>query len=194
MHSYDPISIYDLLESIGEERTKEILADFTCPLNLEIERFLHQNAIDFAKRSMSVTYLVFDEDNKLMAYFTLTHKPALIPDNNISNAAHRRIERHARKDETTNSFTVSSFLIAQLGKNASYSGKYNLTGEQLMDNAVNILKRAKRIVGGSVIFLECEDNEKLLSFYQNEHNNYQVYGERVSESENITYKQLLRFF
>lgn len=105
MHTYDPISIYDLLESIGEERTKEILADFTCPLNLEIERFLHQNAIDFAKRSMSVTYLVFDEDNKLMAYFTLTHKPALIPDNNISNAAHI-----IRMNITIIRYTVSTYL------------------------------------------------------------------------------------
>ena len=76
MHSNTVINILDMLDSIGEDAVKEIISDFSCPLNNEIEYFLFNNAIDFAKRKMSVTYLVFDEINRLTGYFTLTHKTA----------------------------------------------------------------------------------------------------------------------
>ena len=46
----------------------------------------------------------------------------------------------------------------------------------------------------NIVFLESEDNEKLLSFYQNERNCLKLYGERFSEKENKKYLQLLRFF
>ena len=43
-------------------------------------------------------------------------------------------------------------------------------------------------------FLECEDKAGLLNFYQNEHNNFKIYGERFSDSDQVRYIQLLRFF
>lgn len=194
-NSMEVFSILDLINIIGEDNTLEILSGFSCPPNMEIENYLKKNAISFAKRKMSITYLLMDMKNKkIIAFFTLSHKPVLIPNSILSNTSRKKIERYARIDEATDSYTVSAFLIAQFGKNYSYSGKIKYTGNELMDTTVNKLTEAQDIVGGGVIFLECEDNEKLLSFYQNEHNNYQVYGERISESENITYKQLLRFF
>lgn len=63
-----------------------------------------------------------------------------------------------------------------------------------MSLAIITLKSAKRIIGGGVVFVECEDNEKLLSFYQNDVNRYKLYGERTSEKDGKTYKQLLHFF
>ena len=45
-----------------------------------------------------------------------------------------------------------------------------------------------------LFFLECEDNDKLLNFYQNENNRFIVYGERIANVENKKYKQLLRLF
>lgn len=63
-----------------------------------------------------------------------------------------------------------------------------------MDMAITVLQGVQKQVGGGVVFLECEDKPKLLKFYQNEHNNFKVYGERFSEIDNIKYLQLLKFF
>ena len=46
-------------------------------------------------------------------------------------------------------------------------------------------------IAGNLVYLECENNEKLISFYQR--NGFVRFGERFSNSENTTYIQLLRF-
>ena len=45
MHSNTVINILDMLDSIGEDAVKEIISDFSCPLNNEIEYFLFNNAL-----------------------------------------------------------------------------------------------------------------------------------------------------
>lgn len=194
MNRFSTINILDLVETIGEDETREILSEFKCTVNPEIEYFLHNNALEFAKRKMSITYLVVDDNAQIIAYFTLTHKPALVPCELLSKNGRKKIERHARRDEATNAYTVSAFLIAQFGKNERYIDSIHYPGIELMDQAIEVLRDVQRKIGGGIVFLECENKEKLLKFYQNEHNNFFVYGERKSEIENISYKQLLRFF
>lgn len=63
-----------------------------------------------------------------------------------------------------------------------------------MDIAIDILMKAQALIGGGVIFLECENKPALLDFYQNVSNNFVVYNERISEADKTSYKQLLRFF
>ena len=45
-----------------------------------------------------------------------------------------------------------------------------LSGNSLMESAMTILSVVQHDIGGGIVYLECEDNEKLLTFYQNEHN------------------------
>ena len=85
-------------------------------------------------------------------------------------------------------------MIAQFGKNENVRGSEHISGDQLMDLAISVLQSAQRQVGGGVVFLECEDKPGLLNFYQNEHNNFKIYGERFSDSDQTRYIQLLRFF
>ena len=51
-------NILDLVEERGEQWVRDVIETFSCPLNPEIEKFLKKNAIDFTKKSQSVTYLV----------------------------------------------------------------------------------------------------------------------------------------
>ena len=194
MHSNTVINILDMLDSIGEDAVKEIISDFSCPLNNEIEYFLFNNAIDFAKRKMSVTYLVFDEINRLTGYFTLTHKTALVAQSSLSKTGQKKMSMHARLDENLCGYDVSAFLIAQFGKNYAVENGSSISGDSLMDEVFDVLTEAQHIVGGGVAFLECENNDKLLSFYQNDNNRFRLYGERKSEKEGKVYLQLLRFF
>ena len=47
------------MEANGEENLNAILSDFSCPINKEIENFVWNNAIEFAKKKMSITYFPF---------------------------------------------------------------------------------------------------------------------------------------
>ena len=63
---------------IGEESLYDLLSDFSCPKNPDVEYFLLHNAIEFTKKDQSITYLVFDaEDASLVGYFSLTVNPSL---------------------------------------------------------------------------------------------------------------------
>lgn len=54
---------------------------------------------------------------------------------------------------------------------------------------------AFRIInGGGVVFWECENRQKLLDFYQNEHNRFVVFGKRTETISGTEYIQLLRVF
>ena len=49
---------------IGEESLYDLLSDFSCPKNPDVEYFLLHNAIEFTKKDQSITYLVFFTYNK----------------------------------------------------------------------------------------------------------------------------------
>lgn len=74
MSSVTTINLLDLVDAIGEEETKNLLSDFSCSKNQEIEKYVQINALDFAKRKISMTHLVIDEQGRIAAMFALTHK------------------------------------------------------------------------------------------------------------------------
>lgn len=188
------INILDMIDAVGEDEVNVILSDFSCPKNDEIENFVKKNAVDFAKRKMSVTHLVLDDNGALMAIFTLTHKVLELGDEDLSAATRKKIMRYAHLNQTTNSYTVSAFLIAQFGKNYTNSKNVQVDGNSLMEGTMTVLKAVQREVGGGIVYLECEDNPKVLSFYQNNNNFFRIFGERYSEIDQTKYIQLLRFF
>lgn len=194
MKEYTMANILDLLETVGEDKVSFALSEFSCPRNAEIEDFIHNNAIDFAKKKVSITHLIFDGEGQIEAFFTLTHKPSTVGDGLLSRTSQKKLSRYARLDTEIQAYSVSAFLIAQFGKNESAKGNSHISGNQLMDLAISVLQNVQRQVGGGVVFLECEDKPGLLNFYQNEHNNFKIYGERFSDSDQVRYIQLLRFF
>lgn len=112
----------------------------------------------------------------------------------LSKTSQKKLSMHAKLDETINCFDVSAFLIAQFGKNFAVADGTAVSGDHLMDDVFSILSEAQHLIGGGAVFLECEENENLLSFYQNDNNRFKLYGEHISEKENKKYLQLLRFF
>ncbi len=54
------LNIREYLENedkrLGEETLVQLLSEFSCPLNPDVERFLKEQAIDFAKKT-SVSYI-----------------------------------------------------------------------------------------------------------------------------------------
>lgn len=192
MMDYEVINILDMIESVGEDTVNAVLSKFSCSRNKEIENFVQNNAVIFAKKKMSITYLVYDENGNLAAIFTLAHKALEISDKGLSETVRRKLRRFSNLDETKDSYNVSAFLIGQFGKNDAYSSE-NISGVGLMDRTFDILLKVQHDIGGSIVYLDCEENEKLLDFYTKEPNLFRPFGDTYSEIDNTRYIQLLKF-
>lgn len=151
---------------IGENNLYELLSDFSCPYNPDVEHFLLHSAIEFAKKDQSVTYLVFHADDaSIVGYFTLAIKPISVKVNSISKTMSRKLTRVSILDETTSSYTAAAYLIAQLGKNYSIPSEKRIEGTVLLGFALETISELQYSVGGVIEFLECEDNKFLTDFY-----------------------------
>ena len=169
------------------------LASFSCPINVEIQSFLINRAIEFAKKKIAVTYLVIDEnDGELLGFFTLAHKPLIAPAAGLSNNVKQKTSRYARIDEKTNSYLVSAFLLAQLGKNYAVDNGKRITGDELMECVDAALKEVQFRIGGGVVYLDCEDKKELIDFYETSAG-YRRISERISELDNVKYLQYFKF-
>ena len=156
-------------KDLGEDELRQILSEFFCDKNPDVERFLKEQSIEFTKKNQSVTYLVFsNKDASLVGNFTLTVKPITVNAENFSNNLKRKIARVSELDEENGTYTLSAYLIAQLGKNYKDEANEKISGAQLLQAAIDTIKELQYMVGGMVIFLEAEDKEKLLRFYEDE--------------------------
>ena len=139
---------------IGEESLYDLLSDFSCPKNPDVEYFLLHNAIEFTKKDQSITYLVFDaEDASLVGYFSLAVKPISVRAANISKTMAKKLARVSILDEETQSYTTAAYLIAQLGKNYSLPKEKQIAGSVLLGFALETISNLKYSVGGVMEFL-----------------------------------------
>ena len=61
-----------------------------------------------------------------------------------------------------------------------------------MDFTMQVLEDIQKCIGGGVIYLECEDQQKLLDFYMRQ--GFRKFGERRSNGTGEFYHQLLQVF
>ena len=185
---FSVINIWRYLNSdnpkLGESRLLQVLSGFSCPKNPDVERFLKKSSIEFTKKNQSVTYLVFDVSSmELVGYFTIALKPLTVRGETVSNTVRKKLMRVSELDEQSQTYTMSAYLIAQLGKNFKNGAEKKITGEELLELAWDIVEKMQYMGGGMVTFLEAENSERLLSFYQA--NCFQIFDTRqtVTDSE-----------
>ena len=140
------------------------------------------SSIEFTKKNQSVTYLVFSvADGKLLGYFTLALKPLTVRGETVSNTVKRKLLRVSELDKKSDTYTMSAYLIAQLGKNYSENDGKMITGAELLGLAWDKIKATQYMFGGMVTFLEAENEEKLLSFYRE--NRFSQFDTRQTTSD-----------
>ncbi len=167
---YKIIELTDLLEAQGEDWVKDHLSHFSCPLNDDIEIFLRSKSITFSQQALARTSLVYTsyKDNPvLVGYFTISNKIFLIRKDNVTRKTWDRLKKFGAYIPETRSLSISAPLIAQLGKN--FTNGYNtlISGSELLSFALDRVHLAQSIVGGKVVYLECEDKPSLIQFYNN---------------------------
>lgn len=194
MDGYVQISLLDLIEQVGEKRAKSILSDFSCPLNAELEKYLKTTSIEFAKQKIAPTYLIFtsyQQQMVLIAYYTTNIKALSIDRFAVSRSMRKRINKFATYDNVLKSYLIAAPLVAQLGKN--YTNGYNklITGDELLKMACDRIAMAQELIGGKIVYLECEDKPSLIDFYSR--NGFVNFGKRPLDRDEaaIMYGQYL---
>lgn len=183
MTGYGLVNLKDMIQELGEGRTKEILSEFSCPLNKDVEFFLHCKAIEFARQGIAQTQLVatsYKDKPVLVGYFTLSNKVLEIPRKNISKNVAKKVNcfamaRDARRSMTDN-YMISAPLIGQLGKNFANGYDNLIPGDVLLKLATDKVRAIQAVLGGKFVYLECEDKDALLNFYGD--NGFVIFGKR----------------
>ena len=176
-NNYACASIPELSSDYSYEEIQSMFHSFVCTRNNEIERFLKVDAIEFVKKCQAISYLIFDTNkNEVVAYFTLTVKPICFEIKTLSNTTLKRMERIAEINYENNTITPAAYLVAQLGKKDNSSINIEEIFYFLDKNIIDI----QNSCGGVVEFLESENNDKLISLYQNR--GFKIFNIRKSKS------------
>ena len=178
------VSLRSLLEQMDEEDIfKDILFLFESKeckgthSSKDIEAFLHNRnkAIDFEKQGISRTYLVFYNEvdfSYLAGYFSIANKNLQISENNFNrlNRTKQRLFQEFGYESDKKNFISPAILLGQFGKNYNVpeglKGHQVVNGDDLMASSIEIIKEAYKLIGGKVLYLECEDHKKLTEFYE----------------------------
>lgn len=168
-------------EELGEDDLLQVLSGFSCEKNTDVERFVKEQSIEFARKQQSVTYLVFStEDAELVGYFAITIKPITVNAEPFSNTIKKKLARVSELNEQNHTYNLAAYLIAQLGKNYHDGVNERIKGEELLGLAIKQIQQLQYLAGGMVVFLETSNEEKLLSFYRDK--GFQQFDSRLSES------------
>lgn len=184
MTGYVLVSLKEFVEEFGEDKIKDILSDFSCPLNRDVENFLKYKAIEFSKQGIAQTHLVFasyKQESALIGYFALANKTINISKNNLSRTLSRRISKFGTFDEHIKAYIISAPLIAQLGKNFAGGVNHLITGDELLKIACDKIKSIQVDIGGKITYLECEDKPALNNFYKD--NGFISFGKRELDKD-----------
>ena len=188
MSGYKTMSLSEIVKEIGEDQTKKILSNFSCPLNKDIEYFLKHIALEMSKQGITRTHLVFapyQGKYALVGYFALTMKSIMVLKSKVSGTCFKRIKKFGNVDSEHKGSTIPAPLIAQLGKN--YTNGYNklISGDELLKLALDKVSQFQYQIGGKIAYLECEDNQKLIDFYSS--NGFIEFNRRIADKDELEY-------
>ncbi|MCL2019297.1 MAG: acetyltransferase [Oscillospiraceae bacterium] len=158
-----PVPIRGIIGTNREINLKSAIQSFCCRDN-EVENFLKHKAFDFEVRHKSRTYLIIDEEQVdvsepiIYGYFTLTMKTLELGET-LSKSTIKRIDGFSKDVLAT-----EAILLGQLGKNQKH--KNDIEGQSIIDEALDTVYDIHKLVGGRIVFLECDENPKLVDFYK----------------------------
>lgn len=193
---YIQLNLNDLIEQIGEDETKHLLRSFSCPLNPDVEHFIKYKAIEFSRRGFAKTHLVFwksENESELVGYYSIAQKSFTLAKGSVSNSLYKKLSQYGTYDSSIQQCVISALLIGQLGKNYSWGNDTLISGDELLGLALDKVKLIQNESGGRYTYLECEDNPKLISFY--ERNGFTQFGKRNLDPDeaDITGTYLLQY-
>ena len=187
---YNIIRLYDLMAMDGGENFFSSVANSFVSKNTDVELFLREKAVQATKLNTAATYLVTSYENKsfdLLGYFTLATKMLTLKQASLSKTDCKIISRFGYFDEDSLSYKLPAILIAQFSRNFNTNSK-SIKGSELMNIALEKIRDILHSTSGKAVFLECEQSEKIISFYTS--NNFQPLGNTILAKDNKELTQL----
>ena len=157
-----------MMNYLGED-ISNILSSFICDEDKDIENFLYEKAVMFEKASKSRTYLVFDEElfsqgiPTILAYFSISLKALILPED-MSVRKRKEMDGFSGKIYGRPVREIPCYLIGQLARSSKFT-KSIISGADIIDMAMSVIKTSYDLVGGRWVLIECRNNPKLIEFY-----------------------------
>ena len=146
------------------DKVKELLASFKCSYDSDIENFLHNRAIDFEKSAKARTYLLCDDGMKILAYFALSLKVLILPEE-MSVRGRKEYDGFSGKIHGQPVREIPCYLIGQLARDDN-TDRSSLPGSVIINSAMSIITASFNGVGGRWVIIECHNAKQLTDFYE----------------------------
>lgn len=196
---YIQMNLHELIKEIGEDSTKKLLSSFSCKKNADVQNFIKDKACEFSKQGLAKTFLVYlktEGSVSLVGFFSLAQKTITVDSKALNNKHRSKIRKFSEFDANNKCFTLPVILIGQLGKNFADRNNEKILGDELLKMALDKTMEVQSMIGGKFVFLECENNQKVLNFYKR--NGFRQFGERELDGDETdirgtTLIQLIKF-
>jgi len=160
------VKLGDILDGFTDSEVHDLLISFECSKNSDVQSFLHETARLIEESDKGRTYIAvttssyesLDVPLEIVGYFTLALKYFTFG-SGISKSVKKKLNGLSSGVEG-----VAGYLIGQLGRNDNTL--ICVAGSILLKAAIDQIRIAKDVVGGRFIMVECEQNPKLISFYE----------------------------
>ena len=146
----------------AEERLNHYLSNFNCSKNKDVEYFLKSKSIQFNKDNIARTFLITNPENDIVGYFSLASKTLFV---NEKLPAKKKKLANAKKMKIDDTMIVNAFLIGQIGRDDRFTSD-DLNLDIFFKYIFEKINIAKSIIGGSVILIEVDNEEKLINKYK----------------------------
>ncbi len=197
------INLNELVNQLEESDIKEILSSFVCDKNKEVEQFIKEKAIVFSAQGIAKTHLVYwsssDEkwggkSKELVGYYSIAPKTITIKKETMSKSKWKKICKHGDCLSVPGVCNLPALLIGQLAKNYHNGNDTLISGSDLLQLAIEKIKKVQAEVGGRIVYLECEDAPGLIKFYND--NGFTVFGKRKLDGDetNLKGEYLIQLF
>ena len=170
-----------MMEILPTEIIKDIISNFSCEIDKDIETFLKEKALLFQEKNKAKIYFILNESSireykfDILGYFALSTKILHLPEE-LSKSQRKKI------DGLYNSISETpTFLIGQIGKNDK--NKNNISGKDIIKYAQQYLKSVSNMIGGRIILVELKNNQKLINFYIN--NGFSLLDNNTKNEEDL---------
>ncbi|OAT28623.1 acetyltransferase [Proteus myxofaciens] len=104
--------------------------------------------------------MILDYEGKILAYFSLSFKELILDKAKLSKTKVQQLDGISRKAEK-----IKVFLIGQLGKNTAIVDN-PISLSIILNEIYAVLSEDNALIGGRIIILECEDNNRLIQLYK----------------------------
>lgn len=104
--------------------------------------------------------MILDYEGKILAYFSISFKELILDKAKLSKTKVQQLDGISRKAEK-----IKAFLIGQLGKNTAIVDN-PISLSIILNEIYAVLSEANALIGGRIIILECEDNNRLIQLYK----------------------------